>query len=148
MPWVAWSLSAYAAALSTLLAILHWRRDKGRFSVSPDMLHIQLPSEQVIVCRLIEVVNAGRRPLYLDDFGFVLTNGAVESMRWREKETDFPLKLEEGQKHRSMTIEDEFLSHDIKRLWARDTTGKMYSSGNYPYGSNDNRSPRYIFRFQ
>ena len=67
-PWVGWALSAYGAALSTVLAILHWRRDKGRLSVSPDVLHIKLDlgTEKTIVWRLIEIVNVGRRPLYLE----------------------------------------------------------------------------------
>jgi hypothetical protein len=136
-PWIGWALSAYGAALSTLLAILHWRRDKGRFSVSSEILHIKLsPNEKTIVWRLMEIVNAGRRPLYLEDFGILLANGTIESMRGRQSDTEFPLKLEEGQKHRSMTVEDKFPSHDIKRLWARDTTGKMYYSGNYPFGTD------------
>jgi hypothetical protein len=136
MPWVGWALSAYGAVLSTVLAILHWRRDKGRFSISPEILHIQIqpPGEKAAVWRLMEIVNAGRRPLYLENFGIILTSGALESMREREMETEFPLKLEEGQKHRSMTVEDKFASHEIKRLWARDTTGKMYHSGNNPFG--------------
>ena len=104
MPWVGWALSIYAAVLSTVLAILHWRRDRGRFSISPEVLHIKLLDEKTIVWRVIEIVNAGRRPLYLDDFGFVRARGELESMRDRERDTDFPLKLEEGQKHRSMTI--------------------------------------------
>lgn len=134
MPWVGWALGMYGAALSTVLAILHWRRDRGRFSISPEILHIELPAEKTIVWRLMEIVNAGRRPLYLDDFGIILTSGAVESMRGRENETGFPLKLEEGQKHRSMTVEDRFGSNEIKRLWARDTTGEMYYSGSHPFG--------------
>ena len=55
-------------------------------------------------------------------------------MRRRESNTEYPLKLEEGQKHRSMTVEDRFPSRDVKRLWARDTTGRTYSSGAYPFG--------------
>jgi hypothetical protein len=136
MPWLGWALSAYGAALSTVLAILHWRRDKGRFSISPEILHIQiqLSGEKMVVWRLMEIVNTGRRPLYLDDFGIILTSGTLESMRERERETEFPLKLEEGQKHRSMTVEDKFASHEIKKLWAKDTTGKMYYSGSNPFG--------------
>ena len=134
MPWVGWALSIYGAVLSTVLAILHWRRDRGRLSVSPEVLHIKLLDEKTIVWRLIEIINAGRRPLYLDDFGFVRASGELESMRDRERDADFPLKLEEGQKHRSMTIEDRIASHDIKKLWAKDTTGKVYYSGTLPFG--------------
>ena len=90
--------------------------------------------EKTIVWRLIEIINAGRRPLYLDDFGFVRASGELESMRDRERDADFPLKLEEGQKHRSMTIEDRIASHDIKKLWAKDTTGRVYYSGTLPFG--------------
>ena len=84
----------------------------------------------------IEIVNAGRRSLYLDDFGFVRDSGVFESMRDREREVNFPLKLEEGQKHRSMTIEDSLASHEIKKLWAKDTTGKVYYSGTLPFGKD------------
>ena len=134
MPWLSWALSIYGAVLSTTLAVLHWRRDRGRFSISPEVLHIKLFDEKTIVWRLIEIVNAGRRPLYLDDFGFVRDSGVFESMRDREREVNFPLKLEEGQKHRSMTIEDSLASHEIKKLWAKDTTGKVYYSGTLPFG--------------
>ena len=136
IPWVGWVLSIYGAVLSTVLAILHWRRDRGRFSISAEVLHIKLFDEKTIVWRLIEIVNAGRRPLYLEDFGFVRGSGDFESMRDRETETTFPLKLEEGQKHRSMTIEDRFASRDIQKLWARDTTGRIYYSGGLPYGKD------------
>jgi len=134
MSWISWVLSAYGAILATVLAILHWRRDKGRFSISPEVLHLEVLNQKTIVWRLIEIVNVGRRPLYLDEFGFVRVNGDLESMRGRESETEFPLRLDEGQKHRSMTIEDKFVSSDIKKLWAKDTTGTMYYSGNFPYG--------------
>ena len=136
MPWVGWALSIYGAVLSTLLAILHWRRDRGRFSISPEVLYIKLLDDKTIVWRLIEIVNAGRRPLYLDDFSCVRASGELESMRKRESDTHFPLKLEEGQKHRSMTIDDSFASHDIKNLWARDTTGTIYYSGAFPFGKD------------
>jgi hypothetical protein len=43
-PWIGWVLSAYGAALSTILAILHWRRDRGRFSVIPDVRHFEFRS--------------------------------------------------------------------------------------------------------
>jgi len=133
-PSLGWALSAYEPALPTILAILHWRRDKGRFAVSPDVLHMEFDPDKTIVWRLVEIVNVGRRPLYLEDFGILLTSGAEESMRGRESETEYPLKLDEGQKHRSMTVEDRFPSPDIRRLWARDTTGRMYYSGGYPFG--------------
>lgn len=124
------------AILSTALAILHWRRDKGRFAISPEILHIKLLGDKPVVWRLIEIVNAGRRSLYLDDFGFVLANGELRSMRDRDREIEFPLKLEEGQKHRSMTIEANIASREIRKLWAKDTTGKIYYSGNFPYGKD------------
>ena len=82
-------MSIYGAVLSTVRAILHWRRDRGRFSVSPEVLHIKLLDEKMIVWRLIEIINAGRRPLYLDDFGFVRASGELESMRDRERDADF-----------------------------------------------------------
>ena len=65
MPWIGWALSAYGAVLSTVLAIRYWRRDKGRFSISPEILHIQIqpPGEKTVVWRLMEIVNVGRRPL-------------------------------------------------------------------------------------
>lgn len=103
--------------------------------MSPDIIHIKLDFSdgKTIVYRLIEIVNVGRRPLYLEDFGILLTNGAEESM-YSQSDTEYPLKLEEGQKHRSMSVEDRFTSHDIRRLWARDTTGRMYYSAAYPFG--------------
>ena len=136
MPLIGWALSAYGAVLSTVLAILHWQRDKGRFSISPEILHIRIqpPGEKTVVWRLMEIVNVGRRPLYLADYGIILTGGTIESMRERDRETEFPLRFDEGQKHRSMSVEDKFASHEIKRLWARDTTGKMYYSANDPFG--------------
>lgn len=134
---IGWYLSAYGAALSTLLAILHWRRDRGRFSLSPEVLHIRLNvgTEQLIVWRLIEIVNSGRRPLHLEDFGILLEGEKEESMRDRETDTEYPMKLDEGQKHRSMTVEDRFPSKQIRKLWAMDTTGKKFYSGTYPFGA-------------
>ena len=129
-------MSIYGAVLSTVRAILHWRRDRGRFSVSPEVLHIKLLDEKMIVWRLIEIINAGRRPLYLDDFGFVRANGELESMRGRERDTDFPLKLEEGRKHRSMTPKTE-LHHMTSRSFGqrirpgRSTIPELYRLGRF-----------------
>ena len=44
-------------------------------------------------------------------------------MRGRESDTEYPLKLEEGQKHRSMTVEDRFLSREVRRLWQETQLG-------------------------
>lgn len=137
IPWVSWLLSLYGAVLSTVLAFLHWQRDKGKFSVSPEVLRINTPfEEKTIVWRVIEIVNIGRRTLYLDDFGFVRESGLQESIRDLQGETYFPLKLEEGQKHRSMTIDDRFASHDIEKLWAKDTNGRVYYSVKLPFGKD------------
>ena len=105
--------------------------------MSPEVLHIRLNvgTEQLIVWRLIEIVNSGRRPLYLEDFGILLEGGKEESMRDRETDTEYPMKLDEGQKHRSMTVEDRFPSKQIRKLWAMDTTGKKFYSGTYPFGA-------------
>ena len=90
-PWI----GVYGAVLSTVLAILQWRRDRGKFSVKPEVLHITPPiNETTIVWYLIEIVNTGRRTLYLDDFGFTRVGGEDISMRDRERGTEFPLKLE------------------------------------------------------
>lgn len=136
LPWLRWAVAVYGAILSTALAILQWRRDRGRLAINPEILHIRLPDEKTIVWRLIEVVNLGRRPLYLDDFGFVRGGGELESMRNRGHDISFPLKLDEGEKHRSMTIEDCFASRDITKLWAKDTTGRIYYSSGFPFGKD------------
>jgi len=96
--------------------------------------HFEFDPDKPIVWRMVEIVNVGRRPLYLEDFGILLTSGAEESMRRRESETAYPLKLDDGQKHRSMTVEDRFPSTEIRKLWARDTAGRTYYSGGHPFG--------------
>lgn len=131
LTWGSLALGAYGACLSTLLAYLHWWRDHGRFSLSPEVLNIKLDNK-ALVWRLIEVVNSGRRPLYLDDFGFIQMDGTKVSMRSHDSE--YPLKLEEGQKHRSYTIDANIHPSNIKKIWASDTTGKLYYSDDSPFG--------------
>ena len=123
-------VAAYGAILSTVLAILHWKRDQGRFVIDAEVLHVEWWNGSA-VWRMVSVVNVGRRPLYMDDFGVTLANG--DNISLRDREADFPLKLDEGQRYRSMTIPDKFASADIQQIWAKDTKGKMYRSARFPF---------------
>jgi hypothetical protein len=134
--WGILTLSAYAAVLSTLIAIVHWSRDRGRFALNPQTLHSQMWFGSA-TWRIVEVVNVGRRPLHLEDFGLELTNGQTVSLCTHD--TQFPLKLEEGQKHSSYALEKKYQSKVVRALWARDTTGKEYKSTRFPFGKGDPR---------
>lgn len=131
--WGGLILGAYGAALSTILAAASWWRDRGRLSVNPETINLEL-GDKTIVWRLIEVVNSGRRALYLNDFGFMRMDGTSVSMRRHDAE--YPLKLEEGQKHASFTIDAQVLPSEIKYVWATDSTGLNYTSGTAPYGKD------------
>lgn len=132
--WGILTLSAYAAVLSTLIAIVQWSRDRGRFALNPQTIHIQMWFGSA-TSRIVEVVNVGRRPLHLEDFGLELTNGQTVSLCTHD--TQFPLKLEEGQKHSSYALEKKYQSKVVRTLWARDTTGKEYKSTRFPFGKGD-----------
>ena len=119
-------LGIYGAVLSTVLAVLHWQRDKGKFVINPQELHINMSGE-VIVWRIVEVINGGRRPLYLQNIGITLNDGNSISLGDKE----LPIKLDEGQKHTSY-IDDKYPSHQIKELWASDSVGRVYRSGKFP----------------
>lgn len=123
-------LASYGAILATVLAFLQWQRDRGRFVLNPVTMQIKTFSGKTI-WRIVEVVNTGTRSLYLEDFGYRLQDGRPVSLR--DEHTVFPLKLDEGQKHGSMTIDERHLPAEIEVLWARDTTGKEYNSRKFPF---------------
>lgn len=120
MTWGSFIIGVYGAILSTVLAVLHWRRDRGKFVVNPQELRIGITGE-TIIWRMVEVVNGGRRPLYLEDFGITLTD--EKSISLKDNHTEFPFKLDEGQKHTSFTIDAKYLPKQSRypRLHRRGT---------------------------
>ena len=127
-------IALYGALLSTVLAYLHWRRNRGRFAVNPDVLQVSTMNRDEVTYRMIEVVNIGIRHLYLDDFGFCINNDTIVSTR--SSHDEYPMRLEEGQRHRSIAVSAEYNHEVIEYLWARDTTGKEYRSNRYPFSDS------------
>jgi hypothetical protein len=123
-------IAVYGALLATVLAVVQWRRDRGRFVLNSDSLHVTWPGGEATY-RTVEVVNVGTRTLYLDDFGFRTKNG--ESVSLRSTHDEYPVKLEEGQKHKSFAIAQKHFPASIEYFWARDTSGKEYRSDSFPF---------------
>lgn len=129
-------LAIYGAVLSTLAILSDIRRhvkDRPEVVVEADH-HVLFTAEKGVHKLGIRVTNKGPRPVTIEACGFRIDTKSKENTVTVMDPT-LPKRLGEGEPHTTFADPAEVPASRILFAWARDATGRVYTSKKRPFPS-------------
>jgi hypothetical protein len=134
--WTPW-IAAYAAILSTLVAawnIWVYFQDRPELEVGCTPGGHKTIDGRVTPGISIRMANSGKRPLTIVASGVMLDTGSPENIA-SIYDPGLPVESTQGRQHTTHVFPDQVDAGKVRYAWARDATGKVYRSKDWPLRS-------------